>query len=55
MVTTLLELAGFALIAAACFLIALPLGLAVAGVLLVVIAQATDRRQLKKPKKAEPQ
>ena len=42
--TTLLELAGFALLAVAAWLVAPPLGLAVAGVSCIAIGWLTGRR-----------
>lgn len=50
MLPTLLEIVGFVLVVAAAYLVALPLALLVAGVLLIVAAQAAQRR----PKRAEP-
>lgn len=43
MVSTLLELGGIVLLVAAAYLVALPLALAVAGVALVLLAQAVER------------
>lgn len=43
MLSTVLELLGLVLIVAAAYLVSLPLALLVAGVGLVVLAQALDR------------
>lgn len=44
----LLELVGMVLVAAAAFVLAIPLGLLVSGVLLVCLAEALDRRPKRK-------
>lgn len=51
MLSTLLELVGFALVVAAAYLVALPLALLVAGVGLVLAAQVLPGR---KPAEDEP-
>lgn len=43
MLSTLLELSGVVLLVAAAYFVALPLALAVAGVALVLLAQAVER------------
>lgn len=45
MLSTLLELAGFALVVAAAYLVSLPLALLVAGVGLVLVAQVVPTRR----------